>query len=261
MHILQIMNVILKEPQATEGSHGILRYAQNDNKMVRQSGNAVLIILLGVALFGALSYTFMRGSQTGQGNLTQQQAKLAAQELATFVNTINRAFQKLRSRGCSESDISFAYTGTNGTFGTAWTNHPATAPVDYSCHIFRPEGAGLTFSIDPEKYQVSYDIINTTAPASVNQHDNIYFRNEVADTIGVGTAASDLMMHFNFIKPEICKAYNQIIPVDIDLTIEDTGPTAGDENPQYAGKETFCRSVFSGGEFVYGQIRYVWIAH
>lgn len=224
---------------------------------LRQSGNAVVFILIGVALFGALAYTFTRGARTGQGNLSATQARVAAQELAAFLTTVNKAFQKLRQNGCSENDISFAYTGTNGTMGTSGSNHPSTAPGDYSCHIFRAEGGGVTMNIDPEKYQLSYDQIAAVSPGNQGNHDNFYFRQTTAKNIGVGTDANDLMMHFNFIRPEVCKAYNTVNNLTIDYSVADTGPIVGDENTGYVGKETLCRYSNS---VTYGQIRYVWSA-
>ncbi len=113
-------------------------------------------------------------------------------------------------------------------------------------------------NIDPEKYQLPYDTVNTVNPAEIAQHDNIAFRNVAASNVGVGTAANDYMVHFNFIRPEVCKAYNQVLGLTIDYTVADTGPITGDENTDYVGKDSFCRYIEGS---THGQIRYVWSAH
>lgn len=218
----------------------------------RQSGNAIVFILLGIALFAALAHTFMRGSQTGQGNLTAHQSQLAAQELASFFNNINQGFQKLRQRGCSETDISFANT-VDTDVATISINSPASAPTDKSCNIFDPAGAGINYSINPADYQVSPDII----PAGEHK-GQMQFRFASASTIGVGTSENDLMVHFNYIRPDICKAYNRIQNINIDYTVFDSGAIVGDENTGYVGLDTFCR--YNEGQ-PQGQIRYVWVAH
>ena len=51
-----------------------------------QAGNAIIYILIAIALFAALAYVFMRGARTGQGNLTMNQAKLGAQEIVAKAN-------------------------------------------------------------------------------------------------------------------------------------------------------------------------------
>lgn len=213
-----------------------------------------MFILIGIALFGALVYTFMRGSQQGQGNLTSQQDYLKAQELVSFISNVDKAFTKLRSKGCSENDISFAYTGANGAMGASSRNHPASAPADFSCHIFKPEGAGLVFNIDPEQYQIPYDDI----PAAYQyQHDNIWFLFTTASNVGVGTSDNDLMMHFNYIKPGICIAYNKVLGLnDIDYVTNEPTTHVGTANASYRGKTDFCKYVNNSTN---GQVRHVWI--
>lgn len=113
----------------------------------RRSGNVVIIILVAIGLFAALAYTFMRGGQQGQGNLTAHQARVAAQDLLTYVNTVEKTVNRLITRGCSENQLDFAndtWVRNNGE--TIYdTGHNSQAP-DTGCSVFGPDAIrALTF--------------------------------------------------------------------------------------------------------------------
>lgn len=223
-----------------------------------QSGNAIIMILIAVVLFGALAYTFMRGAKSGAGNLTAQQAKMSAQELQNFFSSIDRAVQKLRLKGCSENDISFA--SPNDTAAYVTDNDSATAPPDKSCHVFDANGGGITMNLDVEKYQVP---INQISPAFQYQYGQILFRRLLSSVVGIETASNDYMVHLNFIKPEICNAYNSLVDLSLDLTVSDTGNITGDTITALAGKGSVCYPAGTtnqnGGPIL--KIIYVWGPH
>jgi hypothetical protein len=121
----------------------------------KQSGNAVVLILIGVALFGALAYTFMRGSKQGQGNLTDQRVKLLATEIISSGNTLKQTVDKLRQRGCSENEISFEATNIVGFLGVTYFN--PSAPSDKTCHVYDTSGGKLTPFLLPSGTQLYTD--------------------------------------------------------------------------------------------------------
>lgn len=217
--------------------------------MKNNSGNVMIIILVTIALFAALIFAFTRTNQQGGGNLTAQQSKMLAQELASFFNQVDMAVQKLRQKGCSETDISFANPKDTGAYVAA--NDPATAPADGSCDVFNSNGGKVTFNMDWSKYQVPVE------EDGIVQPPNIYFRQTNASNVGIGTSTNDIMAHLNSVIPDICRAYNSVLGIKINTAVNDSGNIAGDENADYKGKATYCR-YFDGSE--YGQIRYVWIA-
>ncbi len=225
-----------------------------------ESGNAVIFVLVAIVLFAGLGYTFMRSSQNASSNISKQKAKLSAQEIQNFIQTTGRGFEKLRQNGCSESDISFSNPLDLGILIAQ--NNSATAPVDKSCHVFDPGGANATFTIsDWAKYQLTVDQITRLASSSETyQNGQIFLKRTTASNAGVGTIENDLMLHLNYVNPEICRAYNKLLDLNIDETIADTGPVSGDENTGYYGKNSYCRYSLTAGVVAYGQIRHVWIA-
>jgi len=111
----------------------------DDNK---QRGNVFILIMLGVFLFGALMYSFTKSGNQGAGNLTKQQAKIAAQEILNYVRLVEGAVDRVRRNGCSESEISF-----ENSVVSAYLN--PNSPTNKSCHIFDDEGGKLSWSNPP----------------------------------------------------------------------------------------------------------------
>lgn len=222
-----------------------------------ENGNAFIFILIAVALFAALAFTFSRGADRGNSNFTKQQAKIAAQELIGFFSQVGRAYDKLRQKGCSVDDISLANSGDSGAFIAI--NDSATAPLDRSCHVFDPNGGKISFNMDWTNYQVP---LNSIPPALQADYDNIYMKYDRIGVSGIGTPSYEITLALNFVSVEICKAYNEIAGIEIDYSIAFSNfgvgeAIYGDVNPGYANKQSFC--VFQDG-LDYGFTRYVLLA-
>lgn len=108
---------------------------QNNNS---QSGNVFIIILIGIVLFGALMFMFSRSAQQGTGNVSKQQAKLAASEILSHARLVEAAVNRLRLNGCSESEISF-----ENALNTGYEHTPVTRD---ECKIFDEDGGRLSAS-------------------------------------------------------------------------------------------------------------------
>lgn len=89
-----------------------------------ESGNALLYVLIGIALFAALMFTFSRSGSEGTSNISKQEVKIAASDLISYSESIEKAVNRLRLNGVSESDIDFqndivsGYTNANCADGT-----------------------------------------------------------------------------------------------------------------------------------------------
>ncbi len=242
--------------------NGFLCSARDSQK--NQSGNAVVFILLAVALFGALSYTFMRGSKSGQGNLTQQQAKLAAQELISYAQNIERAVNKIRQRGYSENQISFLVPGT--VTEAIHTNPNCT---DNGCLVFNPAGGGINFILhDSWFFNKAGDVTTTIYLSGYNCIEGFQ---PITTCIA---SERELVMYVTGVKREICQNINFIAGA-ADLQAEppsfstsaaflgNFGPAAGNPvriiNGILSGKNFGCSRDTDGGSIGLYIMHYVLI--
>jgi hypothetical protein len=187
--------------------------------------------------------------------MSAQQAKIAAQELASYFNSVSRAAEKLMIKGCSATDISFASsldTGPRVIF-----NDSTTAPLDKSCHIFDSAGGGLTPPSNLATYLDSPSVIDNAYHEQLGQ---VYYRFMDTTVIDLGTSGYDYSIKYNFIKPEICEAYNSLLQNGVDTSIPDPGKPLGDDNPTLKGKVSACfkdsGTIQRGGPNI--AIRHVW---
>lgn len=175
----------------------------------RQAGNAIIIILIAVFLFGALAAVFMRGAKTGHGNLTSQQAKLAAQEIIDYAQALERTISKLRQNGCSENELS--YYDASITKASLY----AAAPPPNECNIFHAGGGKMT---SPQFYKRGF--LDTTLPwwNDYIGGDLVYM---VVDGIGRtagDNASKDTVFWVRGVKKEICDALNTQLSVAPNMT-------------------------------------------
>lgn len=99
-------------------------------------GNALFLILIAVALFGALSYAVTQSGR-GAGNISKEKAVLDTAHLNNYEAAITAAVLRLTMTGCNGAQIS--YETPSGA------NANPSAPVDKSCHVFFPQGGGVTW--------------------------------------------------------------------------------------------------------------------
>lgn len=176
-----------------------------------QSGNAMVYILIAVLLFAALAYTFLKSGQTGQGSLSKEQSKIAAGQILSFANNVEKAVEKLRQRGCSENQISFVGATTYAPGNYTYSN--ANAPSDNSCDVFNANGGGV-IDVDMRPYM--------TAEASRDMGQTLYTGSNSVSSVDLDPASpqKDLLMIVSDLDPNVCTAINDILGV--------TGPTARD---------------------------------
>ncbi len=108
--------------------------------MKSQSGNALWFILIAVALLGALTMVLSKGTSNVDQSANVEQARIKASQIMRYAKSVEIALQQLQqTKGCSENEISF-----ENTTDTNYSN--GNSPSDESCHMFQPEGAGLTWT-------------------------------------------------------------------------------------------------------------------
>ncbi len=198
-------------------------------------GNVLFFILLGVALFAALSYTVSNSFRGGGSTITDEQARVSAGRLIRSMQDIKTGHDYLwNQQGCSIGDIDFT--------------NPATTPFD--CDIFHPQGAGISYPNDLAKYQsgtgsgVFTFYPATSAPTGGYGVD------------GLGTTASDYMVLLLDVKPEICINVNKLIgyanPYDDIIDAAGTVANAdimGNVANVFDAQTTGCRARAAGGPY------------
>ncbi len=162
-----------------------------------QSGNVAFIILLAIALFAALSFILTQNRDSNTSLITEQQAKIAAQEIISYGTSLTGAFQKVKLRGCLETQLN-VYHVTDFNWGT-YTN--GAAPTDKSCNIYDSNGGGVN-SLKADKswfvdgYPTSY-----------------WGYSKDSDYTNIGTTAADLVFYLGGLKEPICIQINNLLGI------------------------------------------------
>lgn len=165
-----------------------------------QRGNAFFMILMAIVLFAALAFTFSRGAQQGGENISNRQAELAAADVVTYAQKIERGVQLVMSRGLSENDISFDSEADPAYNNTECSDNQASNPDDYlRCEkgkVFASTGAKLTWQ---------------APPSDINNGQNYFIGlNQVGPVTETADPKSlDLVMLLP-VKPRVCTEINKI---------------------------------------------------
>jgi hypothetical protein len=107
------------------------RFAGSVANSDSEKGNVLFLILIAVALFGALTYAVTNSMRTGSSTTEKEQAKLDQAVMDNYMASINTGKMRLEMAGCSSIDY------------TAPADQAATGSK--SCHLFHPDGGGVAF--------------------------------------------------------------------------------------------------------------------
>ena len=120
-----------------------------------QAGNILFLILLAVVLFAALSYAVTQSTNGGVKDASPEKLSAQVSEIMNQTAAMDLAITRLRSRGCSDTQISFQSSAVTTFPHNDYSN--TNAPDDKSCNVFDQAGAGLnplksTFVPAPDNY-------------------------------------------------------------------------------------------------------------
>ena len=115
--------------------------------MRNSSGNILFLLLIGIALFAALSFAAM--DKTGSNDQMEiEKATVEATELIQYARNLTTAYRRLRiTNECQPEDINFDHA--DWIAGTPGTN--TASPADKRCHLFDENGGKAVFK--PYFYQ------------------------------------------------------------------------------------------------------------
>ncbi len=116
-------------------------------------------ILIAVALFAALGYAVSNMMRSSGESITSEKQNVHAAEVLSYAKTIRTAIQNMQiSNGCDDNNISFERPPFDGS-DPLYVN--ASAPADFSCHVFHPDGGGANY-IPPSSEISSYSYFFTS---------------------------------------------------------------------------------------------------
>ena len=96
-----------------------------------ETGNALFIILIAIALFAALTYAVTESSRSGNGNISQEKMRLDQAEIDNYTVNISTAVMRLQMAGCRNID---------------YTPPADQNPLDDpNCFVFHPHGGGAYY--------------------------------------------------------------------------------------------------------------------
>ncbi len=174
-----------------------------------ECGSVFFYILLGVILFGTLSYVVAKGMR-GQATtaMSERQAELTASNIISYSQKVSRGVNRVRLNGCSESEISFHH----GLWGHTQYEH--TPSVDNKCKIFHPDGGNVTFVELAKQHD---EIIESMARFIIVGRSEI---DGIGTTCGADSC-TDLYIFLRLIHADnVCRQLNEILGISPTLPID-----------------------------------------
>lgn len=196
--------------------------------MKYQKGNALVLVLIGVGLFAALSYAF---TMSGRGNhsIDDDKAYLYAGQIINYMAAIKAEVTQLRM--VDEIDL---YDINFGNDHTNWSNTGAVGVVrpDNSncstpeCSVFVERGGNLTSASFKDAASLAIPLGNNhPIPGEVH-----FFNNFIED---VGTNSEpEILLTVTGLRDEVCEAINK------KLGVQSPFAQAGNDY-QHVGSRTY----------------------
>ena len=175
--------------------------------MKSETGNALFLILIAVALFAALSYA-VTNSGRGGGSLDREQTELLAAQIVNQAAYLQTNYDRLRIVGGYEF-IPFDESAPTNS-GTCYSAANTTSPCR-TIGLFNEE-TGVTKPYWKEEFRDPLWSAETVT--WLFQSNRL-----VIDGQEWGTVAPDEMIYINRIRPEICAAINKHLFDDSSIDV------------------------------------------
>jgi hypothetical protein len=183
-------------------------FSQNNN----ESGSAILWVLMAVALFAALNFAFNSSSRVSTSVLDDAAATAYANQIIAYGNEVKSAVKRMKLRGCSDTEISFANQMNKSKDGSVILvpdGHNPNTPTDGSCEIYKSTGGNLNAWLLSDNH--TYDWSGLCATCSSR---NSYYPRRI-QIPGVGlTNKEDITLMGGLIKKEVCLKINNTLNVN-----------------------------------------------
>jgi hypothetical protein len=159
-----------------------------------KSGTALFIILIAVALFGALAYAVTHSGR-GAATVDPEQVDLLAARIVQYSTAVSVAVQRMVLTGTALTDLDFTSDGPSG----------ASA-------VFAPEGGGIPFQQLPPEAAGTYPDEATHwmfKPTSDGGAAGNEMPGVGSSSIGSHPAGDDILMIAYEISADVCNAINR----------------------------------------------------
>lgn len=210
--------------------------------MKRDSGNALFLILIAVALFAALSYAITQSGRGG-GSVDKETNAITAAQIVQFGGAMEQAMTRMKLMGgTSDTEYSFAnpvYKTNGGAVQYPDNHNPfSTDPDDF---IFRSAGGGLS----PQTFDKAGDTTGITAGAMIPGHAQLVY----GQVTGVGSSAPDLLLYIEWVKTEICEEINKKLGLNLPSGAPyDENRDSGASFPRFDGDYTAATPMVFGND-------------
>jgi hypothetical protein len=217
----------------------------------RQSGNVIMIVLIGIVLFAALTYAVTRSMNGGGDFGNNEKYSLQANQFLSFGNQVETAVKALTANGCLDTQINFENSDWSG-----YAN--SNAPSDKSCNVFDQAGGGLTY------IQPSSLLLDETYSASADYKKWIFTGRFCFLDVGTGGSYcasnnSELAMVLNHVSINACNKINSLFNTTLAsnngaVLVKFTGAYGTDlllNYSSFSGKRVFCYTYNNDNKLVY----------
>jgi hypothetical protein len=214
-----------------------------------QTGNAMIYILLALALLGALTFTLTRQAEQGGDDISRDQAELLATDTTSYVGAAKNVVDQMMMTGSNPSAISFV--------------RPNQASFDIAPHIhkvYHPSGGGLTLEAADAKL---FTDTGTTPPPG-------WYMGRFNHVEWTPTTAQDILFVAYGISKSVCEILNKKITgtttipalatnpaayfVDASITAVANADFTNTVCPSCVGYPSLCVSNAGGTQWIYYNI-------
>lgn len=183
--------------------------------MKYQKGNALVLVLIGVGLFAALSYAF---TMSGRDNhsIDDDKAYLYAGQIINYMAAIKAEVTQLRMVDEIDLyDINFGNDNTGYSGNPVYMNNP-NCTVLSECSVFAERGGNLTST-------AFYDAADLPMPASGHPiPGQVRFYNQFIQGVGTSTQP-EIIMAITGLRDEVCDAINKKLGIELASNVGSAG--------------------------------------
>lgn len=181
----------------TNSEHQTNNSSGQHNRRKNERGNALVYVLIAIALFAALSYTLARNTDTNEaGTLSEDRAELYATQLISYAAQAKSVVDQMLFQGAQIDDLVFTLPSEAG-----FNN----APTMYK--VYHPDGGGLIPATIPDQ---ALNEISTTPPSG-------WYMGRFSNVEWTPTTDQDIILTAYQIEKSVCERINFTVTGNTDI--------------------------------------------